>query len=116
MAEDLRPGDQREPDQVFLPVDFDDHVHEQTTMGAIWSSEDNVFALEFKDAAEFTPGLYSNAQFQSDTSAMKESNAQTANNEVLNGDVDDSLDKLPPGKNKMIYETMNYVKSVQKKN
>ena len=49
MAEDLQPGDQREPDQVFLPVDFDDHVHEQTTMGAILSSEDNVFALEFKD-------------------------------------------------------------------
>ena len=118
LAEDLRVGDHREPEQVFLPVDFDDHVHEQTTMKEIMSSDDNVFALEFKDLSEFTPGLYSNdAQFHHDgiSAVTATGNAQNASQEVLNGDIDDSLDKLPTGKlNKLVYETMNFVKAVDR--
>ena len=79
------------------------------------SSEDNVFALEFKSLPEFMPGLYSDKQFHKDSTVKEVGNAQNASQEVLEGYADDSLDKLPLGKlNKLTYETMNYVRTIDK--
>ena len=125
MAEDLTSDHvlhDRPPDQVFLPVDFDEHVFEQVPLTQLIQADDGTHLVEEEfdssdkpssstDQVSLRAHLDDDAPREPVPPVMVFGNAQTAECDQVKRDDDLHLDKLPSGKlNKLYYETIANVK------